>query len=799
MSSFFVEKDGEHYNCVYVAVTIPDSEYVEKDYTVTDIEYIADTYINADGTDEFMNENDTVTIGLPYQQSMPMVSEHTRQMLTVNNYVATFSLSDEEDLAATCGGWLGVAIYDEEQTFEIIKNQEATKGNNVVNVSGLVENSQYMLYVYLFADLHDGNGVCAHYLYGDWIMTPEVLTVNQIKSTTVKNEKGTGYVGAIQVDTKLESDTAEYVKLEILNSDNEVVYTDENFDGSDVVSQGVYNSKGYTVKVYYKDNEYPEGRYVEEYVYVSALDNPHFHDEESYAFINDGIYSFQLDGEGTNIAAVDSFTVRFFDEEKANYIAEEVLALIENPSLIDELWDEWYALRDTLSDYDEASTEFKAISDEMDEIYHRRDKLQSAQTTWEYNFDRSEDKAFWEAEAAKGKYYYEYTWAGEDTDNVFYANGTYYVILKNVNDTGAHYKIEVVANIAKNEGDFFEEYVHTNFGESFVTLYNEDNYDYGEIGLKDVALDGEQLTYTIYNKRDKRAGGAETNENRQYVYKIESNGILLYTDGTAVMPVIDEAAWIAEYIENAKAGNLDVFALYQKYVSDYAAGESVTLDLSAISAGVHSFNIKFRMHGKTYEEGEYDGWCAVYDVAVYKQYATPTLTIEGAYGYVKTNGPTDGGELVWEARDKTTLETLEIGSLDWYGEERGYRFEFAYENAKIRFKVARNDGEQYWSDSDWTEWQDSEAVKLATPTFTLENKMLSWQSVGGEGYVDRYVYVIADGNERDGYSYDLSYQYSSCVIKVKAIVSQSGKEAGYCDSDWATYNYTYSGGGSDGK
>ena len=232
---------------------------------------------------------------------------------------------------------------------------------------------------------------------------------------------------------------------------------------------------------------------------------------------------------------------------------------------------------------------------------------------------------------------------------------------------------------------------------------------------------------------------------------------------------------------------------------DYATGERVTLDLSKISAGVHSFNIKFRMHGKTYEEGKYDGWCAVYDVAVYKQYATPTLTIDGAYGYVKTNGSTDGGELVWEARDKTTLETLEIGSLDWYGEERGYRFEFAYENAKIRFKVARNDGEQYWSDSDWTEWQDSEAVKLATPTFALDYKTLSWQSVGGEGYVDRYVYVIADGNERNGDSYDLSYQYSSCVIKVKAIVSQSGKEAGYCDSDWATYNYTYSGGGSDGK
>jgi len=413
-------------------------------------------------------------------------------------------------------------------------------------------------------------------------------------------------------------------------------------------------------------------------------------------------------------------------------------------------------------------------------------------------FDSSEDVAFWETESAKGKYYYEYTWAGEDTDNVFYADGRYYVVLKNVNETGAYYKIEVVANIAKNEGDFFEEYVHTNLGESFVTLYNEESYDYGEIGLKDVALDGEQFTYTIYNKRDNRANGEETSENRQYVYKIESNGILLYTDGTAVMSVIDETAWIAEYIENAKAGELDEVSLYQKYVPDYATGESLTLDLSEISAGQHRFLIAFRMHGKTYENDDYDGWCEIYDVEVYKQYEMPTLTIDGAYGYVKTNGITDGGSLVWEARDNSTQETLEIGSLDWYGEELGYRFEFAYENAEIRFMVAcDNPEEEYWSNSEWTDWQDSEAVKLPAPTFTLDNKTLSWQSVVDEVYVERYVYVIGNDTERGGSEYDLSYQYGSCVIKVKAVVSQSGKEAGYCDSDWATYHYTYSGGSDD--
>lgn len=801
LSSFFVVDNGEHYNCVYVAVTIPSDLHTEQEYVVSDIEYIESTYINADGTDEFMNNNDSVLIGLPYQGNRTAVSGYSQQSLTINGYSASFTLTDEYDWVDKSGGWLGVAIYDGEETFEIMKNQVALVGDNQISVTGLVEDSHYTLYVYLFADLHDGNGVRAHYLYSDWITTPQVLTVDEIESTTVRNAKDTGYVGAIKVETTLSSTSAEYVKLEILNGKEEVVYTDENFDGSEVVSQGIYNSTGYTVKVYYKDNEYPDGRYIEEYVYVGRLDNPHFHDEETYAFINDGIYSFQLDGTGGNIAAVDSFTVRFFDEDKASYIAEDVLCLIKNPALIDELWGEWYDLRASLGGYEEGAPEIQAINAEMKEIYDRIQTLNGAQNTWENQFDRSEDVAFWEAEALKGKYYYEYTWAGEDTDNVFYANGRYYVILKNVNETGAHYKIEVVANIAKNEGDFFEEYVHTNFGESFVTLYNEDDYDYGEIGLKDVALDGEEITYTIYNKRDNRADGETTSENRQYIYRIESNGKVLYADGTAVMPVIDEAAWIAEYIQNAKAGELDAVALYQKYVSDYAIGETLTLDLSEMSAGVHRFDVKFRMHGKTYEGGEYDGWYGVYDVEVYKQYEAPTLTIDGAYGYVKTNGNTDGGNLVWEARDKTTQETLEIGSLDWYGNDVGYRFEFAYENAEIHFKVACDSyGEQYWSDSDWTEWQDSEAVKLSAPTFTLDYKTLSWKSDGNEQYVERYVYVINDGEERVGSEYNLSYQYSSCVIKVKAVVSQSGKEAGYCDSDWTTYHYTYSsGGGKDGK
>ncbi len=797
LSSFFIEKPDTHYNCVYVAVTVPNGSYQSIDYTVSNIEYIANTYINADGTDEFMNNNDTVSIGLPYNATTPTVSNFSQQSVTCNGYSATFSLADNDGMLALCGGWLGVAVYDGENKFEILQNKEVSVGSNTISVTGLNENSYYTVRVYLYADLNDGYGVRVHYLYTDWIITPEVLLVNEIEQTSVLNATQTGYVGAIKVDVQLLSSSAEFIKLEILNAEQQVVYTDQNFDGSDTVSSGIFNKAGYTVKIYYKDNEYPEGKSVERYVYVGELSSPSFEELDEYTFVNDVIYSFKFKPYDNNYAAVDGVTVRFYDDNSARYIAEEVLTWIENPYIVDQLWGEWYALIEDSANYDEGSIEQIEISNQMKAIYDRISTLERAKTIWEDSerFDGNSDLAFWQAEKAKGKYYCEFTYSGTDTDNITFANGVYYVLVEDVNEYSGEFDVQVVANLVKNESKETVEYI-SNKGVRFKTLFLEDGY--GDVELKDVALNGSEFTYTIYNTYDIKTDG-ESNEDLRFVYKISCNGEVLYQRENSVTPSIDEDGWIADYITGIKNGTLDAEALYKTYLPDYSPN-AVTLDLSKVQAGVNRFLILFRSHDKVYD-GDYEAYCGI-DVEVRKRYTEPTLELDGYYGYVNMENE-DGGNIVLEAYDKDGDEIIiTINDLYWDYERAAYRFDFGYQGGKVRAKVSTEnyggeDGgqnESYWIDSEWTKYCYSEVTALLPVNFTLQGYNLTWTSQSASEYVERYVYLINDGEEQSGSSCYLYYQ-GSCTVKVKAIVSEQGKRAGYCDSEWKSYNYVHTSSG----
>ena len=140
LSSFFIEDNESHYNCVYVALTLPQNEYNSKDYVVSEIEYIANTFINPDGTDEFMNANNTVSIGLPYTSQNPIAENFEATELLVNGATISFDLTDEKTLATLSGGWLGIAVYDGSN---ILLNQKAKVGSNQIKVDSLAEEASY--------------------------------------------------------------------------------------------------------------------------------------------------------------------------------------------------------------------------------------------------------------------------------------------------------------------------------------------------------------------------------------------------------------------------------------------------------------------------------------------------------------------------------------------------------------------------------------------------------------------------------------------------------------------------------
>ena len=778
LSSFFVEDNGQHYNCIYVAVTIPNGTYAETTYTVTDIEYIANTYINADGTDEFMNNNDTVSIGLPYDAQNPMISDFNPTSLTINSCSATLNVTDASGLLNLTGGWLGIAIYD---GYNIVANQSLAIGSNSVSATGLVENTYYWITVYLYADLHDGNGVTAHILFEQSIHTPSAITVNEVSGTLLYNSEKDGYYGAIKVNTTLNSNTAEYIKLEILK-DDEVVYTDTNFNGTATVSEGILCGSSYDIRVYYKDTEYPEGKYIEENAWINYLGTPWYQEAGVYTFVNDAVYYFQLSNGDENYPAIDSFTLKLYKEESARWVASDVLYLLDNPTAIDDLNAQIDVLQNEFNAAYGNDDLMWSIHQQMSALEEQRRPLNYALWYLENRADNNRDRAYWEAENAKGKYFYEFEYDGANTDTLFKVGKTYYVVLEDALTYGLNgLDIEIEYKYDKQEGGALTEGT-VNEG---INLDRELTNHWVE--MENVSYADGKLTLTLFNERDYWTGiGAPYAIG--YVYKVEVDGKVLYIDESKHEFDIDETAWFNEYIQLIKAGQ-SVDGLMEKYVSDYESSYTIPVDATKLEAGNRNFAVSIRLIGTDYEDGECQATRWAYSVAVYTQIEKPTIEYKelyGAYYGVVTPESLDGwnnDHYEYEAIDKNGNPVdITIAS------EAGYaRFYVPSAGTKVRVRIPASG---YWLASEWSDWVTFDGIKVAAPVFgeyDTTTCKISW-TAGAEN-VSHYLYTINGGTpvrvELNG-NRSLVLNNGD-VLRVMCVASEQGVTNGYLDSEWSTY------------
>ena len=782
LSSFFVEDNGQHYNCIYVAVTIPNGTYAETTYTVTDIEYIANTYINADGTDEFMNNNDTVSIGLPYNAQNPTISDFNSTSLTVNSCSATLSAADESGLLNLTGGWLGIAVYD---GYNIVANQGLVIGHNSVSATGLVENTDYWIYVYLYADLHDGNGVTAHILFEQHIRTPEAITVGEVNGTLLYNSEKDGYYGAIKVNTTLNSNTAEYIKLEILK-DDEVVYTDTSFNGAATVSNGILCGNSYTVRVYYKDTEYPEGKYIEENAWINYLGTPWYQEAGVYTFVNDAVYYFQLSNGDENYPAIDSFTLKLYKEESARWVASDVLYLLDNPTAIDDLNAQIDVLQNEFNAAYGNDDLMWSIHQQMSALEEQLDPLEYAQWYLENCANNNTDIAYWQAEAAKGKYYYEFEYNGTDTEKVFKVGKYYYVVLDDALTYGLNgLDIEIEYKYDKQEGGALTEGT-VNEG---INLDRELTNHWVE--MENVSYADGKLTLTLFNERDYWTGiGAPYAIG--YVYKVEVDGKVLYIDESKHEFDIDETAWFNEYIQLIKAGQ-SVDGLMGKYVSDYESSYTIPVDATNLEAGNRNFAVSIRLIGTDYEDGDYQATRWAYGVAVYAQIEKPTIEYKELYGEYY-------GVVTPESLDGWNNDHYEYEAIDKDGNpveiriasEAGYaRFYVPSAGTKVRVRIPASG---YWLESEWSDWYTFEGIQVSSPAFgeyNYESCSIDWY-LENNSYVSHYVYTVNGGDEvvvaLDG-TRSLVLENGD-VLRVKCVVSEEGATNGYLDSDWVEYTCT---------
>ena len=778
LSSFFVEDNGQHYNCIYVAVTIPSGTYTEKTYTVTDIEYIADTFINADGTDEFMNNNDTVSIGLPYNAENPTISDFNPTSLTINSCSATLNVADANGLLNLTGGWLGIAVYD---GYNIVANQSLAIGSNSVSATGLVENTDYWITVYLYADLHDGNGVTAHILFEQHILTPEAITVGEANGTLLYNSEKDGYYGAIKVNTTLNSTTAEYIKIEILK-DDEVVYTDTSYNGTATISEGILCGNSYTVRVYYKDTEYPEGKYIEENAWIDSLGTPWYYDAGVYTFVNDAVYYFILGNGDNNYPAIDSFVLKLYKEESARWVASDVLYLLDNPTAIDDLNAQIDVLREQFNAAYGNDDLMWSIHQQISALEQELSPLNDAKWYLENYANNNTDIAYWQAEAAKGKYYYEFEYNGTDTEKVFKVGKYYYVVLDDALTYGLNgLDIEIEYKYDKQEGGALTEGT-VNEG---INLDRELTNHWVE--MENVSYSDGNLTLTLFNERDHWTGiGAPYAIG--YVYKVEVDNKVLYIDESKHEFDIDEAAWFNEYIQLIKAGQ-SVDGLMEKYVSDYESSYTIPVDATKLEAGNRNFAVSIRLIGTDYEDGKCQATRWAYSVAVYTQIEKPTIEYKELYGEyygVVTPDRLDGwnnDHYEYEAIDENG-NPVEIRIAS----EAGYaRFYVPSAGTKVRVRIPASG---YWLESEWSDWVTFDGIKVAAPVFgeyDTTTCKISWTA--GTENVSHYLYTINGGTPvRVELNGNLSLVLNNGdVLRVMCVASEQGVANGYLDSEWAKY------------
>ena len=244
--------------------------------------------------------------------------------------------------------------------------------------------------------------------------------------------------------------------------------------------------------------------------------------------------------------------------------------------------------------------------------------------------------------------------------------------------------------------------------------------------------------------------------------------------------VVDEAAWLAEYIRRIKAGE-SVDGLYDIYVPKYEASYSITLDLTGLSAGRTDITIYTRKLSEEYADGEYDRALSE-QIDIYEQLPTPSIEFTEYEGRTVHDWMNNWfGTYAYEAKDQSGNPVTVSG-------EGGSSFQLPAPGTQVRVKLAA-DG--YWLESEWSEWYTFEGIKVTAPAlggYSSVNCTISW-SLDDTANVSHFVYTLNGGSE---VSVALDairpiYLSQGDVLRVKCVPTADAISNGYTDSAWGEY------------
>ena len=772
LQSFFIEDGDTYLNCVYVAITIPNDSYKEITYEVTEIEYVEGSNVSQDGKAVLIDEeNDTVTIGLPYEEALPITSI-SNVTTTASTVTFDVNVQDEDNYVTLVGGWLRVVIYDNYNT--VFGQQKLNIGDNLVTFENLSADTSYNMLVLLFGDAHDGNRVYPHMLTTSFADTKSVITYKSSAEILLDEETGK-YYPELAINATLSEESFTFTRIEICNYSQEVLYTAE-FNGSIKVKEGILCGYDYVIKVYYENGQGIEQTYYD-YAFVNSLDYPNAYYSTVYGLVDDGILAFEFSEGKYNL---DNLKIKIYYEHSKEYIAEDALYLIENPTAIADL----EALMETLD----------MRSEEYFNAYKRRNRLKEVQEL--INECYSEVTALeWLSAKEAGIYLYEFTYG---TDEEFFkgANNKYYVVLQDyqakcVDDSSWYYIL--TADIDENNGYEINNRELSSGWFNINPALTENDYLFVEYDSKQ----GRDLFYVdednaLYLQTMSRNNlGDETHRALGYVNQIVLRTYnefvkVLWTQDAADA-TIDEAAWL----ENVKVALIagddpnSVFPLGDLKPIKFDLDD---IDLTDVPAGNYYICYTYIMYGKTYtSEHQYDTDGNWIDYKVIGPLPQASINIKttatddyGTFEIVIPESANNGYWHYYEIEVRNASEEL-IGTYnqDNYGEIGALSV-----NYSIRIKLIADSGNDYYTDGKWSEWFVCYAAKCDTPTnisqyYTENGVSVTWDWVVGS---EKYMYIVNDGEEQEVTNVSVGGLKDGDTIKVKAVPAT---DSSYLESDYS--------------
>ncbi len=745
LQSFFVKNGNTYLNCVYVAVTIPGNCYEEIAYQVTEIEYVEGTNINQDGKAVLIDEsNDTVKIGLPYENAIPTVTATAEQALTPSAATLPLRLTDPDGLITKTGAWVRVLLFDP-YTNEILAQKALAVGDATVTFDGLRASTHYAVIAVLYGDLRDGEGVVAHSLYETDFRTGEALNVT-VEGKILQNAANGKYYAALQITGEISDPAFRFERVEIY----EYRVGEENlkykgaFEGNAAISENILNDKQYVVRVYYK-NAAGDEQYTEHYAYTERLENPSIgHNVYTYGLINHGILGFEFPTDSKYNA--DNITVRIWDEQSKQYIAKDALYLLNNPDIVAQLEQQWQAI-DRYTD-----------TDRFHAVYSEWNRLRGVESLVAEKY-LEVSKTEWETLAAGSQYLYVLTY-GKDANFFAGKNGMYYVMLENFQSKRASeysLRYELVADMDYNNGE----------GVQTATKLKDGFFDIKpELGPNDYMFVASDQNYQplFYVKDGKVHLEVMTRNNMGDESKIARgyvNQVLLVTTGWDSQTVavlwsqedpageINEATWLAN-VKAALIAGEDV-----KTAFPYGNLAPIEFEIAPpnVPAGQYYIRFTYKMYGKTYDaEHPYDWDGSALEYAVVAPLPKASIRIEReypeTYGSWEVVIPQSVQGGFWnnyevEIRNENDELILTYTEEDW---DRA-RLHVGY---SIRVRLLAMDGVNHYTDGEWSDWIKCEAMKLDAPrefsqSYNGLDIVVNWNAVN---YAVKYVYTINDGAEQ---------------------------------------------------